>query len=75
MPRETVKDLSSMFDVQVGWSEETVQLGLSTTNGNSIVEVLGEYTEADSIWASLGVDELNKLIRLLRKARDRAYDM
>lgn len=73
MPRETVKDLSGMFDVQVGWSENTVQLGIATADGKSITDALGEFKEATSLWSTLDENTIDNLIRMLNKARYKAF--
>lgn len=77
MPREVVRDVAGLYDIQVGWSNDTVQLGLETASGKSLVEVLSDnYSDAkdaNSIWSFLTRNEINRLVRLLRKARDSAY--
>lgn len=75
MPRETVYGVGDDWDIQVGWSEETVQLGVTSHSGKSIAELLDDTTKYDGLWSTLSVDQINQLIRLLRKARDRAFDM
>jgi hypothetical protein len=77
MPRETVKDTNQLYDIQVGWSVGTVQLGLETDDFPSLLNALqanyDDSSKAKSIWASMDRDGINRLIRLLRKARDSAY--
>lgn len=77
MPRERVTDTNDLFDIQVGWSEGTVQLGLETNDFPSLLDALKVNYEdsatAKGIWASLDRDRINRLIRLLRTARDKAY--
>jgi len=77
MPRETVRDTNQLYDIQVGWSANTVQLGLETDDFPSLLDALKasyeDISKAKSIWASMDRDAINRLIRLLRKARDSAY--
>lgn len=77
MPRETVRDSAGLYNPQVGWSNGTVQLGLETASGESLIDVLddnySDSKDAKSIWSSLDRDGINRLIRLLRKARDGAF--
>jgi hypothetical protein len=77
MPREMVKDVAGLYDIHVGWSNQSVQIGLETASLESLINYLKanyeDIGEASSIWASLERDEINALIRLLRKARDRAF--
>lgn len=77
MPREMIRDVAGLYDIHVGWSNQSVQLGLETSDGRSLIDVLSENYEetgkAKSVWSSLERDEINELIRKLRKARDRAF--
>lgn len=78
MPRESVRDTNQLYTVEVGWSPGgTVQLGLETDDFPSLLDALKANYEdssiAKGIWSSLDRDGINRLIRLLRKARDSAY--
>lgn len=86
MPKETITDLANMYDVQVGWqSGSDVQIGVVTHDGGTIVEWLfpeastGTITVSDSspsftgLWGTLDREGINRLIRVLRRARDSAY--
>lgn len=85
MPKERVYDSAGMYDLEVGWSGlgEYVQLGLATHDGRPIVEHLREsdlppqsgdtYADFRSLWSTLDRGQINRLIRMLRKARDESY--
>jgi hypothetical protein len=93
MPRETIYDQASMYDVNVGWSREKyVQIGLQTHDDVPIANHLIEKPDAaglvDSIddmiyqgqlaaftglWSTLDREGINRLIRVLRRARDQAF--
>lgn len=89
MPKERVLDVAGMFDVQVGWQRDRwVQLAVVTTDGKPLSEVVtswkqddgqghvndaGEYERSDGIWSTLDRQQINDLIRKLRKARDQAF--
>lgn len=83
MPKETVYDASNLFDLEVGWAHDRdVQLGITTHDGRSLAEWLAGLPEAEagaplpqfsSLWASLDRGGINRLIKMLRKARDDAY--
>ena len=77
MPKETVPDTNQLYDIKIGWSPGTVQIGLETLDFPSLLDALKVNYEdskmAKSIWSSLDREGINRLIRLLRKARDNAY--
>ena len=74
MPREVIKGVNGMFDVHVGWSDGAVQLGVETAEGKSLAETFhGEDLDYTGIWATLDENTIDKLVRLLNKARYRAY--
>ena len=62
MPREKITAMDA--DIQVGWSteNESVQLGVTP-----------ERDYDAGLWTSLTRDQINVVIRTLRKARDRAF--
>lgn len=94
MPKETVHDQASMYDVQVGWApDKYVQVGIETANHRAIVDQLagdaanrpevramldqltgaGELAAFTGLWATLDREGCNRLIRVLRRARDQAF--
>lgn len=89
MPKERVRDIAGIFDVQVGWrSDGDVQVAVVTTDGTPLSKVVeswrtdngqerqdsdGEYVRSDGIWSTLDRSSINRMIRLLRKARDAAF--
>jgi hypothetical protein len=73
MPREVIRDISNMYDVHVGWSDNTVQLGVVTSDGKTLIDALGEMTEATGVWSSLKPETIDSLIRVLNKARYKAF--
>jgi hypothetical protein len=112
MPKETIHDQSSMYDIQVGWSRDGhVQLGVETSDGKSIASRLvypavKEWTDSErkkfsedrvsnatagkwltdgeigvaicsakftGLWGTLDREGCNRLIRVLRRARDQAF--
>lgn len=46
MPRETVQDTAGSYDVRVGWSPDTVQIGVEQAAGFSLVTMLYGDIEA-----------------------------
>ncbi|MEU1761293.1 hypothetical protein [Micromonospora sp. NPDC005652] len=78
MPKETIYDQVSLYDLEVGWeADRWVQVGIKTHDGRSIAEHLtGEgETPADfrGLWGSYDRAGINRLIRILRRARDSAF--
>lgn len=87
MPRETVYDLSQMYDVEVAWTKGQdgsgyVQLGIKTHDERSIADVLYEnqngnviHTAAsfNSLWGTLSEESIDELIAKLKKAKRQAY--
>lgn len=81
MPKEKIYDGSEKFDLQIGWRKDDpdVQIGISTHDGRSLADWLADNQEPaglpqfDSIWGNFGRDGINRMIRMLRKARDEAY--
>jgi hypothetical protein len=78
MPKEVIYDQAELWDVHVGWrTDSDVQVGVVTHDGRSIAETLraGEDDPADfaSLWGSLDRAGINRLIKILRHARDQAY--
>ncbi|WP_431881834.1 hypothetical protein [Micromonospora chalcea] len=86
MPKETINDVASLYDVQVSWRPNPagyVQLGIETHDGRSIIDHLAVTDEQaaaggtppafNGLWGSLDRDGVNRLIRVLRRARDNAY--
>lgn len=80
MPKEKIYDLVQCYDTVVSWESgpaEHVLLGIETRDGRSLAEHLtgdGE-TPADftGLWGTLDRDGINRLIRVLRRARDSAF--
>lgn len=85
MPKETFRDRSGMYDIQVSWAtDQDVQVGIATNDGRPVIEWLTPPPQAQttsttsaapftSLWGSLGREDINRLIRVLRRARDSAY--
>lgn len=78
MPKETMHDEATLYDVTVGWeTNKYVQVGLQTHDGRPIVDHLtetpGETAEFRSLWGTLDRAGCNRLIRAVRRARDQAY--
>lgn len=73
MPKEVIKGVGGMYDINVGWSEETVQIGIVTEDNSPITSMLAEYQDASSVWSTLDADSLDKLIILLNRVRVKAY--
>ena len=88
MPKETIYDLSGLYDVQIGWApDQDVQIGVVTHDGVTILQQLlpegATLTATTSsavsgpgftgLWGSLDRAGINRLIRVLRRARDSAY--
>lgn len=73
MPRETVRDAIDMWDVQVGWSNESVQIGVTSRDNRPITELLENPEQYTGLWSNLDRDGCNRMIRLIRRARDGAY--
>lgn len=89
MPKEKIYDLSSLFDLEIGWGHgHDVQVGISTHDGRALVDWLAgqDRTPLDpdapegsrlpgfsSLWCSLDRSGVNRLITMLRKARDDAF--
>jgi hypothetical protein len=70
MPRERIWTDNQDFVPQIGWSDENVQIGITTFNNTPLKDYLGDFT---GIWSTLDRADINNLIGLLRKARDSAY--
>lgn len=73
MPREKLFGTDNEFDVAIGWSDDSVQLGVVTSHDKPLSEVLENLENYTGLWSSVDRDTINRTIRLLRKARDRAY--
>jgi hypothetical protein len=84
MPKESVRDKSVVGKLaMVGWSDGSVQLGAVDSNVELTPTL--EYDEkgspqdpsstdsTNSVWVDLDRSGINDLIKILRKARDRAY--
>lgn len=76
MPREIVKSHAGPWHVKVGWGGpfgEDLQIGLETDDGQSMQDVLqGDFGSA-GLWGHLDRDGANRLIRILRRARDATF--
>lgn len=80
MPKETINDLVECYDVQVAWAPGPaayVQVGIETHDGRSVADWLSGdgQTPADftGLWGTFDRDRVNRLIRVLRRARDSAF--
>lgn len=81
MPKEIVYDEATMYDLVVGWSTDGqyVQIGIQTHTGKPIVELLGAgedrmtLAEFTGLWGTFDRDGLNRIIRAIKHARDKAY--
>ncbi len=75
MPREMIESNGlRMFDMHVGWSKEQeyAQLGVELTpESNDVVTVNG--VEVNGLWATLSPENIDRLIKLLRKAKRQAF--
>lgn len=73
MPRETVYDETGEFDIHVGWARDSsdVQVGVETHDGQHVVSLDGQ--DYAGLWCTLNRAGCNRLIRLLRQARDTAF--
>jgi hypothetical protein len=82
MPKEVIRDVAGQYDVQVGWSHEPtghVQVGIETNDGLSIAKHLTDPDEGTTaadftgLWGTVDREGVNRLIRVLRRARDAAF--
>lgn len=75
MPREMVESAGlRMFDIHVGWSKEGefAQLGVEVTpDSEDTVTVDG--VEVNGLWATLSPENIDQLIKVLRKAKRQAF--
>jgi hypothetical protein len=63
-----------MFDIHVGWSKEGefAQLGVEVTpDSEDTVTVDG--LEVNGLWATLSPENIDQLIKVLRKAKRQAF--
>jgi hypothetical protein len=89
MPKERVYDVAGLFDVIVGWTpDRDVQVAVVTNDGRPLSEVVeswrndnsqehqsddDSYVRSDGIWSTMDRASINRLITMLRKARDAAF--
>lgn len=82
MPRETIHGPTDESVVKVGWSDHAVQVGVELNDTRRItiqgVEIRTSETSTTpetyrGVWANLDREQINRLIRVLRTARDKAY--
>ncbi len=86
MPKEIIRDEAGMFDMVVGWTHgQSAQVGIQTSDGRSLADVLrggaaveGQPPQEDpaefrSLWGTLDRAGINRMIAVLRRARDQAY--
>lgn len=83
MPQQVVRfdDEVGQFDVRLSWEpEKYVQLGIETNDGRSLLDWLsGDGTSEDEaarfagLFGTLNRPSINRLIRLLRTARDDVF--
>lgn len=71
MPKETIQGIyNEDLAVSVGWSRDTsVQLASLNLGHPGAID----YDPAAGWWIDLSRDQVNRLIRTLRRARDQAY--
>lgn len=65
MPKEKIQSESGEFQLEVSWGE-VGPVQLATTNPDRPFDDRGWYVDFDR-------DRLNQLIRVLRRARDKAF--
>jgi hypothetical protein len=73
MPRETIKGEqhpTSDFSVEVGWHREAEYVQIATSNFDATKHNPADYK---SFYADLDRAAINKLIVVLRRARDQAF--
>lgn len=73
MPREVIKGVNGMYDLHIGWSEETVQIGVVTEDKTPLLDMLEDYTDANGVWSTLDRESLDRLILTLNRVRVKAY--
>jgi len=77
MPKEIIYDSAGMYDAVVGWSpDQYVQVGIQTHSGRTLAETLGagdNPAQFTGLWGTFDRDGLNRLIKMLRHAREAAY--
>lgn len=78
MPKEVVHDEVGLYDVTVGWDHGAVQVGISTRDGESIASKLSnleddELVRFTGLWGTFNRPNLNRLIQVLRRARNSVY--
>lgn len=81
MPRERIYDDAGMFDLEIQWaSGRYVQVGLETHSGEPITQAVNPaqaeasaQTQFTGLWGTFDRVALNRIIRILRRARDAAY--
>lgn len=80
MPKEVIyTDQKNDFNIQVGWSHNAVQVGIETTSGEPLLDVLRDLEAGNltpqfkSVWSNVDRQDINELIKFLRKARDAAF--
>ncbi len=77
MPKEKIYDEASMYDMEVGWSRDNVQVGVTTREGIPLVEQLAQDIDDPAkftgVWGTLDRAGCNRMIKMLRKARDEAF--
>lgn len=77
MPKEKIYDDAGMYDAQVLWSKELVQVGIETHDSEPLFTKLGgdgsDPAMFTGVWGSFDRAQINRMIRMLRTARDAAY--
>ena len=71
MPKEVIQGtFNEELGVSVGWAKDT-SVQLATLN--LVHEKVDQYDPAAGWWVDLSREQVNRLIRVLRRARDQAY--
>ena len=70
MPRETVAASRGQFEVQVAW-RRGMYASLGVVHTGNIVKVIDtrDGDEFDSLWSELNVDDIDRLIKVLRRVK------
>lgn len=69
MPRETISDLpSDNLAVEVTWGRDSGSVQIATTN-----QTIDHFALERGWFKDLNRDEINRLITVLRRARDQAF--
>jgi hypothetical protein len=77
MPKETIRDDTGTYHVEVSWLKDTwVSLATVTADGQSLKERVKEFEDGETprgLYVSLTRESINQMIRVLRRARDQVF--